>query len=335
MREDRARLGSRSLRRAVAQVLGRLARWLERRVAPPPPEPEAPADGPPAHWVERVRRGAPDLLRPPHRVPIGRSADERVAEAPRGDEPAQPSEIRVPLKGVEAAAVEQDSARSHRASRERETEAPPATPVPAWTRSVAPLPGPDRNAPAVVVSAASPERSRHPLGDSPITRSETQPPVKPRLVTDEAPRREPASPKDAAPRLTGPVIPVPDPGVLEWTAGQPWHEPAAGWSSAGSVSARVPGEHVERVAFPTLPMSAPAHASAPDALRTGHLPEEPRTVSAPGEWRKISPSPQWPELLDEPLPEPHPTAGTVLDALERRWRVNREQEGAPWSASPF
>jgi hypothetical protein len=242
----------------------------------------------------------------------------------------------MPVGGVEPPAVKQDTARPPRASREPDAAAGPTTPIAARTPSVEPASGPDRKVPATAVSgSASPERSRPPLDAFPVAQTEPRQWVKPRLVTDEAPRREPRSATDSGPRPTGPVIPFPDLGVLEWTMGQLWNEPAAEWSSAGSVSARVPGEDVEPVAFPTLPMAAPAHASALDALRTGHRSEQLPTVSAPAEWWRTSSAPQWPELLDESLPEPHPSAETVLDALERRWRANREQEGAPWSALPF
>ena len=242
----------------------------------------------------------------------------------------------MPVGGVEPPAVKQDTARPPRASREPDAAAGPTTPIAARTPSVEPASGPDRKVPATAVSgSASPERSRPPLDAFPVAQTEPRQWVKPRLVTDEAPRREPRSATDSGPRPIGPVIPVPDLGVLERTADHLWHEPAAEWSSAGSVPARLPGEDVERVTFPTLPMSAVVHASVRDALRTGHRGEELPTGSAPGEWRRTSSAPQWPELLDEPLPEPHPTAGIVLDALERRWRANREQEGAPWSASPF
>jgi hypothetical protein len=48
--------------RAAARGLRRLADALARSFPEPP---AAPPGGPPPHWVERVRRAAPHLLRPP------------------------------------------------------------------------------------------------------------------------------------------------------------------------------------------------------------------------------------------------------------------------------
>src|SRR6516164_4326617 len=104
--------------------------------SPAPPEDAEPADvdGPPAHWVERVKHAAPELLRPPHAGPRARAqmpeleaaidpalpepsfpgpqaALNRVSEASEAPMPASPPVATGERAGAEKAAASGDDPR--------------------------------------------------------------------------------------------------------------------------------------------------------------------------------------------------------------------------------
>jgi hypothetical protein len=325
------------LRRSIVPVFGRAVR---RR---PPADvrtvvADEPASGPPAHWVELVRRGAPGLLEPSFRrrgEPSGQpvAARERVAASPaepqrqpdssgepeRDDvSPETPVDSPRSATPVRAALLRRVLRRKRSPSRVRAAAvatSPETVPeemapeLPAATRPVR-KPAPDRVVGETTSSprfADEPERLPQPSEvvefDAPSERRtvRVEPAARPaRPVTAGAVRAPAAEPFRAEARL-GAV----DTGHVRKRAAAPAapsHEPGA--ERLGEAAIPRPTARPE----PSLRLE-----SAPPAF--SRRPDEPLSTEDVNRWPELPP----------PLDQPDGDVEVALRAWDRQRRLDREQ----------
>jgi hypothetical protein len=303
-------------------------------VAPPRP----PQKGPPARWVERVRRDAPHLLRAPGDVP-----NERP---------------RAPL------AVERSS-----------EAAPPITPTPRASAPARQIPAATPSATRIRVLERHASAMRHSTGDAvkpapmPIMDQHASEPAVRRTDTPREPRDRPSAPPSVRtsefPRMTlredaaGTV-------ALPGSVALPPHADAVHSDRVGHAHQRenhAPDNHTPRradrargsIAFALRTQSrrrrdlstgepnadVPAHTPPPAAgltesssFRTkAREPREARHATAGDSsphtgirTERWTEGDRWPELPPDPTPEP-PSAASILAELDRARSLEREQRG--------
>jgi hypothetical protein len=340
----------RERRSAIVEWMARRARAFADAVLGPQPvraAPERPPEpddgGPPAHWIERVRRGAPELLRPRGTVPApprravapaepppvaapGPATAPRVATLPGGGNPpgeGNPPEVE-PVAGATLPARE--GAHPHgrpKRSPARETYDPPP-----WQRATPPQ---------VADAAASPPRPPDPRPTRP---GETWPTVTSfaapeRRQADAEQRTRTRPPEGDAPTAGEPPVPAgrarePARTVLERHAA-----PTEAAACAASLGRRDPGleprdraEALERAAAQTG--SPPLDRRSPPVAPRGAASLPAVRGAEPAVRERTEPGRRWPELPPPEDAEPLDGEG-VVRALDRRARLAREQGGAGWS----
>ena len=301
------------LARALARWLRRWADWLHD--VPEPPEEEG---GPPAHWVEKVRHAAPELLRglkarPPGRPPVEQDASAKVSEASPG---ARELVRSVPSGKVPAAAVPEKPPRPAPAAQVRADlhgAVPANAPVPAI------------QVPATRVPPVSPTQAKKSSAEVPSAKvppakvpSVKMPPAKvpsvkvPAVklfaaeVSGDSPRPPLSLPRQAAP--SPPQHARPEKAVpLRLAPAAPLERPS------------MPLPSPER--WPSLDEAQTGEPIAPSVAAPGTLPERP----AP-ETPFVAPPSSWPELPRMPALWPAPWT-ELRRELVRRARLDYEQRG--------
>lgn len=338
---------NRGFRRALIRAAARwLKQWAERvladeangPVAPPslPPASASPLldqDAPPAHWAERVRRAAPELLRPGRTLAAPRSAPRPPAWPPPLVAPAR--EVPPPAMPLVTQAEAPPSPPPDFIARPdvtaRAEAPPPVWPSPAPAPRVSEMPA-RTVAPAVNAAHGFPEPSPWPefptelKSDSSFTAWPEISRAAPLARAELSPLHLPAQPAGealASVQRQGAVLPAP-PGSPEpprWLTPQVKPVPLA------------MDAPLARSAFPQLHASTVAALFSPPAL--GPVPDVPAPAAA-SPWPDLPASTtsreaggatahRWPELL---APEPEPSDWTAArQEFERQRRLNREQRG--------
>jgi len=299
---------ARGLRRSLLLLLARwLKAWAERLLAEEAPaeaglageemgeELEVPprGGGPPAHWVERVRQGAPELL-------VG-------LELPRPARPRSPPDASRPAPGR---AAETSPAAHSGSSPTRARQADPRPGAPTSERGAIPTPDGRRSTPPPPVATAPAAPAPAPPAPAPFT-----------SLTAAGERDVPGArpPSPAAPARSGPHR------VLRWSEHarrrEPEPRPPRGLDPR---AATAPGDE----APPELRQQARPEDGEPDWTlppfqdpvpwpATAVTPrEEPFSSAAHG---------RWPELLPEAPPGDQEEE--LVRRLERQRRIAREQRG--------
>jgi hypothetical protein len=336
----------------LAPVARRLRAWAGRVLGEDGIAAAAPAaGGPPAHWLEHIRRRRPELVAGlTGAAPLfeARTAGVRTAE-PRP--PAAPGPA-----GAPAAETRPREARSPR----------PGPPETRWgktpfRRRVAAAPAPAaRRSPSLAASRpAAGARTSLPgpeLQPSP-TAAETSPDADPgaapaevpprrrrgprfagRLLAERSPAAQvPAAPSPAAPSPAAPSPAAPSPAAPSPAAPSPSPRPPAERLPAAAPAV---GDHggltasfaadPRRAAMPEgrWPQRPAARAAAPRPPAAAERLEPPPRDAAPPSW----PAPAgelWPSLPKSP---PAPAVEPAAPArAERARRLRREQEGKAWN----
>jgi hypothetical protein len=340
------------LRRLFARVFAR----AERRRARDADEPlvgtaEPRAGGPPAHWVERVRRGAPGLLEPSFRS-MGEPVRPSAEDFPPPD---AETEVEPQRTGVEETAPERDDAPAEPAvvrrpsARARTTPSRKTSPLrkvmrrvrmPSSVRTAATddSPAPVSNDAPVELPAA---KKPVPLAEStpvakvhevPRGRSDNGPtPIRgARAAADETEPRQPQASRvvefDAppVPSRTVPAEPqVRDDAVTPRAA-------APDRARTAPVERRLDNGVREHVVAAPAPRRATDILRAPEpAPRRMLAPAQPRFETAPSPRSRHDPLPTlegdpWPEL-PAPLDDADGDVDATVRAWERQRRLDREQ----------
>jgi len=321
---------ARSLQRASDALLRRATSATS--AGPPPPRSASSysfdgsaegASGPPADWVEEVRRVVPGYVPPPPAAPLSPMAAESSPAVTAPTEPVPPAPLsrteqrRTVLPLREAA----DTSVSWTA-----LPSAPAHPVLPDVRAVA---SPAQAMPPLKLRAVVPEESPAapavPLRGTPATSQRRDPawrvleaaagevPTAPPIAGSSPEAQQPgivppdAVPgREAAPDVVPLEVPRPSP-VVASLEGPPRPSPAAQWSPIGAQPTPVAAE-----AFPRL-----------DVVLPPRPPREARPSQTPAD--------HWPSLPRFP---PTSCAQEVADILRDRQstaRLKSEQAGRPWS----
>jgi hypothetical protein len=317
----------------------------------PPPAPWAPGarGGPPPDWIEKVSRGAPELLMPP-----GPAAGPHPSPSPKSpviawkrENPPSPRDARAGARSEVLPAPEfrlkvRPTSPSEEGLRPGSPEVPPGGPSEAPRKGPAPLPR--------VRFRVRPERPPVPKEGPP-----------PGVREDESPRRkaEPAGPS-LEPEAAHPSFPKkvflaperrPDPEIRIPGAERKPGEvrfPRASSRSVGLRTGRAELQEVELEARTfTETRGAPAAAASPKDARPDPVKAPPSALRRHGTSFRSSrpPGPAPTPLLDPPEPEPSRWAELPVDPpadpleewgvrerdRERILRLMLEQEGRTWS----
>jgi len=295
----------------------RVRAWAETVLADDaPPEAGDAGDGPPAHWVEKVRHAAPELLTRPPGAPVPSVAGP----------PPQPLQVEQRTPDGDERAPDVEPAHGPAQERRCTRTVSATTPEPAGRRDEEPRegrvlalslpkPGPSPSEPQPRPAAAEPASRDE---DAPLSRAATHassedPPLFPDRQT-----RTFSSPGFRLPKSDPPSLPA----GASWAVKQ---EPARDELPPLRQARPIPPRKDERSPYP-------AHAepaSVPARLRwvrpvTPSSSELPSFRSA--EWPPRPEAPAWPELpRDERQDEPD--VEDLLRELDRRARLAREQRG--------
>jgi len=344
------------LRRSIADLLAPDAEQRERadeHIA----DAEEPAAGPPAHWVERVRQGAPGLLEPSLRrrgEPVGPTAGRAVPlqtePGPRPgsvEEPDRSSLPPEPLVGPRRPEAQAPARRRLlRKVLRRELSVPPA--------DVDASPAPTADDLPRELHAAT--RRAGETAESPTR----EPPERRRLETPESPAGKPADRRRAVdesePTPARRSVPATDLAerspqrseVVEFEAPAPRQaaqvEPAerpvrpiradAARPAASVRQAELAVDEIglDRLWEPAVPSPAPRHESNVERLREPAVPtsqREPAAEPGPAPRRRAEPlaaieKHPWPEL-PPPLDEVDGDVDAALRAWEHQQRIDHEQ----------
>lgn len=330
--------------------------------APPSPEPfaEGAPSGPPAHWlrdvgalqrgppadwVERVRKGAPHLLErmglryrlgqiPPELAAslVAVERPERESELPPGEAPSEaPSPLPEPLEAGARRAEPRPFAPIESPLQARRELAP--APV---QRAPRVAPRPERTVGAPVSRALAPPVSEPLPGEAGEASAPAR--VPPEAPHPEAPPREPEAPRVTRPRAPA-VERAPLPPVERAASMQPPRSPVTrapepeppapevAAPARGAVLAPAPPLEAESLAYRAAQASSreptfrpqPAGRARTEVLRV----DVPVPVLAPREARV---APVWPELPEAQGAE-SVDGSAVLREWERMRRLEREQRG--------
>jgi hypothetical protein len=327
----------------VRRLLRRLLLWLataldDAGTAAAPVQ----SGGPPADWVARVRRGAPQLLEEPERggvprneVPGGERArgPRRPADVvPFAPAPHRPSSAEEPARRRTRAVIEEalvarkvrpaadgngGAPRFRPLADEQETERPSSASGETGTRKPA---APRLQAPLVIDAPLPARRDEH---------------------RDPEPawpaRHELAEPEAEPPARRWPELPARPPQALPRPEDVPAHGVAAahprGEAGSDARPIREGARDDEPPPMPDLPWPRLEEASALDERRT-HYEELSRQERFARVAESASPEPdhRWPELPPLP-PFAHELLAPIesLDEPDRRRRVDEEQRRSGWS----
>jgi len=304
------------LRRSIVGVFG-LGSSRRRRADEDVAALDEPRAGPPEHWVERVRRGAPGLLEPSLRR-RGRPGERPVAERivpsetgleplPAPVEPPKPDDVpeqpRVAPRRPEAP----EQARLSRRILRRKPSG--STPPPAVVEAT-PAPAGDDvpSEPAGSPPAEPPLRRRPPRQSEPPQQERS--PAPPRVVELEAPQQPRPVRVELAANTEHPI------------RARSSHPSVANvdeigtkrmWSRAVPPRARRREPHADPLPEPTVPRPASQETSAEPGPAPVHPADRIPALDHP-----------WPDL-PPPLDHGDTSVETALRAWEHRRRIDREQ----------
>lgn len=312
-------------------VAERLRRWADRvlETAPPPPPPlEETPDGPPAHWLAKVRAGAPHLLAAhgggARAAPDGRAsrtqpardadrARARDAErAPAREGGPTPERERTPAPGRRAPGGPDQTAPTLLAP---QTAPPGRAPAPR-----APFVAPATSGGALPVVAPAvprpPARSERGAAAPAGAERDPRPPVPRTPAREEATGGRGVPGPRAAPAID-PARSHPRPEALG-PADESGEAPALAWARSRRDPAATPER---RAAAPgARRIRDVAFEDGVDASARSPRDEPPSTA---GRWPAAAVL-GWPDLPPDPDPEP-PDVDAIARELARRGRLDREQ----------
>jgi hypothetical protein len=300
---------------------------------------ELDTSGIPAHWLERVRRDAPALLRRPEHggVPV-HYAPGASAPGPRGTRqgapfrssiapPTRPPQPRATLPRTGQPRRPIDAAPRHGPAPSRPRPQPPSAlpPQPVRPPQVAPQTAPAR--------PGTPARPAHVPGAALEVKSGQFPP-------SHAPRQAPVPPTPLRAAVVAPARTPDDRASLAPAPKQPPRAPArftpatqpAAPAAAGGRAHAQPPSFSDRNANAGRPEPLEELYSPVDLEAAEEPPEQASTGSGQSPNLVVVSEDQWPELPDEPIPAPAEWTNR-LQHWERSRRLDSEQRGdRRWSA---